>query len=74
MSYAAREGHRDIAALSIERGADVTRVDKERRTALMYAEKGGHRDIAALLNEKSADVTRVNSKGMTALIYAKGLY
>jgi ankyrin repeat protein len=39
---AAEEGHLEVAALLIEKGADVNSKDNDGRTALMMAAEEGH--------------------------------
>jgi ankyrin repeat protein len=54
--HACANGHGDVAALLLERGAGVETVDRYGATALMGACAMGHHDVAALLLERGADV------------------
>ena len=54
---AAMNGHFDIICLLIEKGADVTAEDEEKRTPVHLAAENGHLEVVRLLIEKGADVT-----------------
>jgi ankyrin repeat protein len=61
---------KEIAALLIEKGADVNGVGKMGRTPLQYAARLGHEDMASFLIEKGADVNGAYGFGMTPLHFA----
>jgi len=48
---AAVGGHKNIAILALENGADVDTTGSENKTALMVAEERGHTEIVALLKQ-----------------------
>ena len=70
LTYAARDGHTDIAQALIEAGADVNWIDGEGVTPLILAAFKGHVGIAELLLAHDADITVVDQWGKTALDYA----
>jgi ankyrin repeat protein len=47
--YAARRGHLQMAALLIEKGADVTVTDSSNKTVVDYAKKAKFFDVADFL-------------------------
>ena len=53
---AAEDGHKDIAALLIAKGADVNAKDRFKRTPLDRAAWEGQRDVAELLMEHGAEL------------------
>jgi ankyrin repeat protein len=61
-------GHAGVAALLIEKGADVHSTDKDGSTPLHKACYRGHTAIASLLIENGADVNRGADKGVTPCI------
>ena len=50
------EGHKEIAELLIDKGADVNAKSKRGEIPLHLAAQGGHKEIAELLIDKGADV------------------
>ena len=61
---AAQEGHRDVVALLLDRGADIKQVRLgNNATPLFVAAGKGHREIVALLLDKGAEVTPVTTNG-----------
>ena len=52
LMLAAEGGHIETVNELLRRGADIRRVDTERRSALDYARRGGHKDIVALLQSR----------------------
>ena len=58
MMFAAQYGRTEAAKLLRQRGAAVTALDENLKTAADYAEEGGHDDLAAYLREpdRTADV------------------
>jgi hypothetical protein len=67
---ACQEGHRDVAELLLDRGADVGQAKQDGTTALILACEKGHRDVAELLLDRGADVGQADENGMTALMWA----
>ena len=83
LMYASFEGRSNIAALLIEKGANVNARDKDGATPLMYASDTVWvevlnsstspmyaSDTAALLIEKGADINARDKNGATPLIHA----
>ncbi|NEQ42911.1 MAG: ankyrin repeat domain-containing protein [Leptolyngbya sp. SIOISBB] len=70
LTYAARDGHTDIARVLITTGADVNWIDGEGVTPLILAAFKGHVELAALLLNHGADTTVVDQWSQTALDYA----
>ena len=68
---AAGGGHKEVAELLIERGADVNAWDKRGKTPLHNAAWKGHVEIAKLLITKGADVNAKADKGRTPLDWAE---
>ena len=64
-------GHREVANLLLDQGADVGQARKDGMTALLMACYGGHRDVAELLLDRGADVGQANIDGTTALMVAR---
>jgi cytohesin len=67
LHQAAREGHKEIAELLIEKGADVNAKGWKGLTPLHFATSRGHKEIAELLIAKSANVNAKNDFGRTPL-------
>ncbi|HCB64282.1 MAG TPA: hypothetical protein DEP20_02795, partial [Fusobacteria bacterium] len=67
---AAKNGHKEVCELLIDKGADVNAVDKWGGTALMYAAENGHKEVCQLLIEKGAEVNAVRKDRRTAIMYA----
>jgi ankyrin repeat protein len=64
---AARGGHRAIALLLLEKGADINAKIKGGWTALHGAAFRGHSEVVRLLLEKKVDIEAKNRSGRTAL-------
>jgi serine/threonine-protein phosphatase 6 regulatory ankyrin repeat subunit B len=47
-------GHRDVAELLLDRGADVGQAMQNGRTALMIARQSGHDEVVELLLSRGA--------------------
>ena len=63
LQQACRDGNLALANFLLERGADLSFVDSEGRTALHLASEQGHLDIVSLLvNSACADVNARNGK------------
>ncbi|KAL6808800.1 hypothetical protein V8C40DRAFT_259353 [Trichoderma camerunense] len=64
-------GHRAIAKLLIEKGADIEAKDDDKgRTPLIWAAKNGHEALIKLLVEKGADIEAKDKYGQTPLLWA----
>jgi ankyrin repeat protein len=59
---------RDIAALLIEKGADISQPDSNGSTLLTRAAGARNKEMVSLLIEKGADVNAKNNNGETALM------
>lgn len=70
LTYAARDGHTDIARALIAAGADVNWIDGEGVTPLILAAFKDHVELAELLLSHGADTTVVDQWDRTALDYA----
>ncbi len=71
LTYAAFEGHVEVARLLITFGANVNGLDKHGRTPLHEACRNGHYDVVKLLLKKGAEKSRKNYTGWTPLHFAK---
>ena len=67
MHNAARYGHKEIAELLIDKGADVNAKTESGRNPLHSAAMEGHKEIAELLITKGADVNAKDEDGRTPL-------
>ena len=56
-NLAAKHGHLEVVRLLIEKGADATAEDKDKKTPLHFAAANGHLEVVRLLIEKGADAT-----------------
>ncbi|MBI4755979.1 MAG: ankyrin repeat domain-containing protein [Betaproteobacteria bacterium] len=70
LHYAVFAGHRDIARLLIDHGADINARVPNESTALMLAAREGHEELAHMLVGLGADATAVNDWGDSALSWA----
>jgi uncharacterized protein len=70
LHYAVFAGHKAIAKLLIERGADVNGQAPNQASVLMMAAREGQQDLAQTLLEAGADPHAVNDRGETALVWA----
>ena len=52
LHLAAEGGHKSVARLLVEKGADIYAKNIRGRTVLYLAEEGGHKAVARLLIEK----------------------
>lgn len=72
LQQACKDGNLALANFLLERGADLSFVDSEGRTALHLASERGHLDIVSLLvNSACADVNARNANGQKAVDVAK---
>jgi len=72
LHLAAAEGHKEIAALLVTKGADVNARDKRGKTPLFGAAALGRKEIAGLLFAKGADLNAKDKVGETPLGWADG--
>ena len=56
LGYAAKNGHRNVCELLLDRGADIDIRDIEGMTALIHAAENGHKEVCELLIDKGAGV------------------
>ena len=70
LHYAANAGHKEVAELLLEKGADINATGVTGATALIVAARQGHESIVILLWTKGAAVSERDSAGHTALQYA----
>jgi ankyrin repeat protein len=68
LSLAAKNGHKDIVELLLNKGAVVNGVAEDGCSALMLAAKNGHKGTVELLLNKGAVVNGVTEDGYSALI------
>ena len=65
---ATHSGHRDVAQLLIDRGADVNKADKDGWTPLYWACENGDTDVVEqLLGVPGIDVNKADWSGRTPL-------
>lgn len=60
-------GHKDVAALLVEKGVDLSIPSENGSTPVLIAAFFGHRDIVELLLKNGADVNAKNKEGRTPL-------
>jgi hypothetical protein len=72
LSWTAEEGHKAVAQLLIEEGAEVDSKDAYDLTPLSWAAEGGYKDVVQLLVDKVARVNNRDSSGLTPLSLAAG--
>ncbi|KAJ7289875.1 ankyrin repeat-containing domain protein [Mycena rebaudengoi] len=65
--HACAKGYNGIVRILLERGADVSTVDKKHGTSLQIASTNGFMDIVHLLLEKNADVNAISGEFASAL-------
>ena len=67
LGHAAKKGHKKIAELLVENGADVSVKNEKGSTPLHKAASGGHKEIVELLIAKGADVNAKLKNGLNPL-------
>ena len=70
LHWAADRGHKEVAELLIESGAEVKKVDDRGWTPLHSAAERGHKEVAEILIESGAEVNKVADRGWTPLHWA----
>ncbi|KAM0416002.1 hypothetical protein ACHAPT_013029 [Fusarium lateritium] len=63
-------GSAEVVDVLLEKGADITAVDKNGLIPLIAASAGGHMEVVKLLLEKGADITAIDNGGWAPLITA----
>jgi len=71
LHYAAFQGHAEVAAYLLEKGAEINALASNRQTALILAARHGHAAVAALLKQKGADLGIKDPQGRTAQDWAR---
>ena len=71
LHWAAEKGHMDITQMLLERGSDVTDLDRYRETPLHYAAGCGHETIVKVLLSHNSDLSVKDNRGRTALRCAR---
>lgn len=71
LHWAAERGHMDITQMLLERGSDVTKVDRYGETPLHYAAGCGNEKIIEVLLSHNSDPTVIDNRGRTALRCAR---
>jgi len=67
LGHAAKNGHKEIAELLVENGADVSAKDEDGWTPLFYAAGGGKKEVVEILISNGADVNATDDSGKTPL-------
>jgi len=70
LAVACRFGHRDVAELLLDRGADLAHVDKNGRSPLVTACVEGRWDVAELLLDRGADLQQTDKRRTAPAMYA----
>lgn len=69
--FAAEKCHKGITQLLLDKGSDISVVDKDMWTALHYAARYGHEDVVRFLVERKACTDAQSNKKRTPLMVAK---
>ncbi|WP_245970163.1 ankyrin repeat domain-containing protein [Wolbachia endosymbiont of Bemisia tabaci] len=67
LHIAVRYGHKEVAELLLNKGANVNAVERRKWTPLHTAVKSGKVEVAELLLDRGANVNAVDKKGRTPL-------
>ena len=67
LGHAAKNGHKEIAELLVENGADVSAKDEDGWTPLFYPAGGGKKEVVEILISNGADVNATDDSGKTPL-------
>ncbi len=70
LHIAVRYGHKEVAELLLDRGANVNAVERRKWTPLHTAVKSGKMEVAELLLDRGANVNAVDNLDMTPLHFA----
>lgn len=71
LHVAVRYGHKEVAELLLNKGANINAVERRRRTPLHAAVRyNSHKELVELLLEKGANVNAVDNLDMTPLHFA----
>eukprot|EP00300_Choanocystis_sp_HF-7_P013896 c18494_g1_i1.p1 GENE.c18494_g1_i1~~c18494_g1_i1.p1 ORF type:complete len:259 (+),score=41.25 c18494_g1_i1:37-777(+) len=70
LHHAAANGHANIAAILIQRGADINATNYDGWTPLHLVAHHGHDDVGLVLLQNGANIDAVNAEGWTALAIA----
>ena len=68
LHYISWEGPADVAAMLIDKGADVNQADTRKRTPLHYAADEGNIPVMEVLLSKGADINAADELGYTPLM------
>ncbi|KAJ5935976.1 hypothetical protein N7454_005274 [Penicillium verhagenii] len=70
LSWAAKNGHKEVVRLLLEKGAELESNDDSRRTPLLWAARNGHKEVVRLLLEKGAELESNDDSRRTPLLWA----
>ncbi|MFP3027769.1 MAG: ankyrin repeat domain-containing protein [Wolbachia sp.] len=67
LHIAVRYGHKEVAELLLNKGANVNAIERRKWTPLHTAVRYGHKEVAELLLDRGANVNAVDKTGRTPL-------